>query len=447
MKTEFICSLILIITSTVGETLASSETNSLGQSAPPISSEALQLTPELLTQFADEMAASHPALLAARARTNAAEANVRSIRTWDDPMIRVGGMAADRMMRMDDGDLFYGIEQKLPLFGKPAAMRRMAGAELAVEVAREEARFQLLRRDLSKALVRAAGADEALAIAREDLEWLNLTATAVEESYRAGNARLMDLLTIQNERSKRIEQLVTDQENRNQAVLVVNRFLNRPLTNAWPPLRLPPVAEEIAFHPRLVSFALAQAPELKIMREELQMAAAAVTVARKERWPEVSIGFENRTYTRDHDLRSTEVMLGFSIPLGNHSKYRAAIQRETAKQRAVEWETRHAEQAVREEVHGLIVKIAAARREALLYRDQIIPRNEQALASARAMFESGGPLRDVLEARRMWFEGKLMYVRAVTEQYDMLTELILCCGLGDLESLQMISSLSQPENP
>jgi hypothetical protein len=37
-------------------------------------------------------------------------------------------------------------------------------------------------------------------------------------------------------------------------------------------------------------------------------------------------------------------------------------------------------------------------------------------------------------------EGKLMYVRAVAEQYEMLSELILCCGLGDLEALQMISA-------
>ena len=74
-----------------------------------------------------------------------------------------------------------------------------------------------------------------------------------------------------------------------------------------------------------------------------------------------------------------------------------------------------------------------------------LERLEQALASAKAMFESGGALRDVLDARRMWLEGKLMYVRAVAEQYEMLSELILCCGLGDLEALQMIGATSESE--
>ena len=40
----------------------------------------------------------------------------------------------------------------------------------------------------------------------------------------------------------------------------------------------------------------------------------------------------------------------------------------------------------------------------------------------------------------MLLEGKLMYARAVAEQYEMLSELVLCCGLGDLEALQMLNN-------
>jgi hypothetical protein len=51
----------------------------------------------------------------------------------------------------------------------------------------------------------------------------------------------------------------------------------------------------------------------------------------------------------------------------------------------------------------------------------------------------------VLDARRMLLEGRLMHARAVAEQYQMLSELVLCCGLGDMEALQMIGA--QPEVP
>ncbi|NOS69398.1 MAG: TolC family protein [Verrucomicrobia bacterium] len=440
MKTKILCSLLLL--GTVGGIAATNDT----ASAPP-----LRITPALVNQFAEEMATNHPALLAARARTNAAAAGIKTVRTWEDPMARVGVMAAERAMREDNGDVFYSLEQKLPLLGKPGAMRKMAAAELAVEVAAEDVQFQTLRSDLAKALFRAALADEALNIAEQDLAWLDITTKIVEGGYRSGSVRLMDVLTLQNEQSKRVEQLKTDRDKRAQAILAVNRFLTRDLAAPWPTLQLPPVADAIVYSDRLASFALRYEPRLRKMREEIRATEDAVNVARKERWPDVSIGFENRNYSRSGELRQSEFMVGFSIPLGNAPKYRAAVRREEEKRKAAEFDAKDYEQSIREEVHGLIVKISAMRREALLYRDQIIPRSEQALASARSMFESGGMLRDMLDTRRMLLEGKLMYVRAVAEQYEMLSELVLCCGLGDLEAIQMLSadsdSKTEPTKP
>jgi hypothetical protein len=40
----------------------------------------------------------------------------------------------------------------------------------------------------------------------------------------------------------------------------------------------------------------------------------------------------------------------------------------------------------------------------------------------------------------MLLETRLMYARAVAEQYQMMSELVLCCGLGDLEALEMIGA-------
>jgi outer membrane protein TolC len=67
--------------------------------------------------------------------------------------------------------------------------------------------------------------------------------------------------------------------------------------------------------------------------------------------------------------------------------------------------------------------------------------------SARAAWETGrGMFRDVLEARRMWLDAQLMYFKAVAEQYEMLADLVLCCGVGDLEALQMIGAEPKAEN-
>jgi hypothetical protein len=54
---------------------------------------------------------------------------------------------------------------------------------------------------------------------------------------------------------------------------------------------------------------------------------------------------------------------------------------------------------------------------------------------------------DVLEARRMLLEARLMSTRAVAEQWQMLSELVLCCGLADMEALQMFDADNKGVTP
>src|SRR4029078_1225047 len=65
----------------------------------------VQLTPAYLSQLAEEMRANNPSLQAAYARTNAALAGVNAVRTWEDPMALLGGMAAREPLRGDAGQI------------------------------------------------------------------------------------------------------------------------------------------------------------------------------------------------------------------------------------------------------------------------------------------------------------------------------------------------------
>lgn len=408
--------------------------------------QAVQLTPAFVNQLAEEMRTNHPALRAASARTNAAAAGLAAVRTWDDPMITLGGMAADEVMRADQGDIIYGAEQKLPLWGKPAAAWRVARAELAVESATTDSQFQILKSALAKLVFQTALAEQTVAISTQDLAWLQTMINAADAKYQSGQATLAETLQIRNDEARRRTQLQTDQANLDHARVSLNRLLNRDLQTPWPALELPPVAGPIGFNPKLVSYAIQYEPKLRVLREQIQQAQATADATRRSRLPDVSAEVQSRNYSGNGDWRQVEIMLNFSLPVFNTKKYRADLNRDEAKLRAAELDAADYELSLREEVHGLTVKIAAARREALLYRDEIIPRTASVLESARAGWEAGrGSFRDVLDARRMLLEGRLMYARAVSEQYQMLSELVLCCGLGDLEALQMIGAIPQTE--
>jgi multidrug efflux system outer membrane protein len=399
------------------------------------------LTPQLINELAEEARTNNAALWAARSRIRAAEENARSIPLWRDPEIMVGAMGAERMMRMEDGDLMYGVEQMLPVFGKEKAARNVALAEIPVEEADLEYQFQTLRKTIAEELFKAVLVDELLVLSQQDLAWLETLASAVEQRYAVGDATQVDVLRVQNERSRRAE-LIRNQENDREAAYAgVNRLLNRNVIAAWPQMELPELAPHIPFTTKLLDYAQRFEPQLRMMREQRVAAETMLELARKERRPEMSIAVESRQYARTGDSRSVEGILKMTVPLFNRGKYNAGVRREEARLQEIDYRIEDMIYQTRTEVHHLIAKIDNARREALLYENEIIPRSQQALRSAEAAWQaSRDAFRDVLDARRMLLDARTMHARAVAEQYLALSELILCCGIGDLEALEVLTN-------
>lgn len=395
------------------------------------------LTPHLVNSYAEEARTNNSGLWAARSRAEAARQNVLSIPLWRDPEIMMGGMAAEQMMREEDGDLMYGVEQMLPVFGKERAARATARKETEVEEAELDYRFQMLRRDIAEAMVKAALADEVLSISREDLAWLETLAAEVGQRYASGGATQVEILRVQNERSKRVEQIRNEENRREDAYVQVNRLLNRNVNSAWAGLALPAVAKTLPEPERLTALALKFDPRLAKFRKELESAEAMVRQARKEKRPDLAVAVEGRQYARTGEGRSASVFLKMTVPWFNAGKYNAAIRREEARRTEIEHEIEDMSHATAAEVHHILTMVDNSRREALLYSDEIIPRTELALRSAEAAWNSGREgFRDVIETRRMLVEARTMRVRAVAEQQSALYELVLCCGLADLETIE-----------
>ena len=406
---------------------------------------AVVVTPDYLSLLADEMRTNHPALRAAGAMTNAAAAAVAAVRTWEDPMVMAGAMGARKDFRASDGDIIYGVEQKLPLFGKPGLERNVARAELAVESANLEFQFQTRRVELAKAAFRAALADRVVVIGEQDLAWLNDMKQLLEQNARVGKASLVEVLQIENERAKRGNQLLSDRNLLGHEHVSLNRLLNRDVNARWPRLELPALAGAVNYNARLVDFALKYEPKTLKMQRQVKQSEALVAVTRRQKYPDISAGIEARNFSGDGSFRQGMFTLRMNFPWANAGKIRAAVRRDEARLAATQFELADMQTGVREEVHQLTVKTDAARREALLYRDQIIPRTESALETIRTGWQTGqSTFREVLDTHRMLLDARQMFVRAVAEQYQMLAELVLCCGAGNLDALTMIGA--EPES-
>lgn len=365
-------------------------------------------------------------------------------------MVRVGKSVANTPgpdLEME-GDVSLEVQQMLPLFGKSTAMRREAEAGVGVATAEAEMRFQFVRRDVVQAAYRLALAEATLAIGADDLAALRRMEAFARERQQAGIDTALDVLRLANERARREQQQVTDGRQRDFEAATLNRLVGRPLTNAWPVPALPDVAPEIALSERLFEMSARYEPQLKAMRQELAMAEAGVEVTRRSFRPDVTAGLETRYWSGSGGIREGMVTLGLTVPWLNRSKYRADIDRDRARADAIRAQSADYELDVRREVFRVWTRVDAMRREAVLYRDSIEPRTRLALETAMAAWGTGrGMFLDVMDARRMWIEARLMQARAVAEQHVMIAELVTCCGVAELDSLSMlgIAPATRPE--
>lgn len=398
----------------------------------------IAITPELLDQLVAEARAHSPALQAAGARTEAAAAAVAGVRTWDDPTASFGlsHPTARGFKSSEEGNLIYGVDQKLPLFGRPDLMRQVAAADASREQFAADFEAQKLRYDLEVALNGLALAGREAEIAQEDVAWLDATLEAVDHRYRVGRASQVEWLKIQTARAMAREESKTKERERDHSGLALNRLLNRDLHAPWPAVAISSLQPAIYYTRQLVDAALAAEPQLKVMRQETLSAQAVADLTHRQRMPDVSVGLQARQYSGDGGIREGMATISFSVPWLNKNRYDDDWRRDRLRKQARELAATDYELSVREKLHHQIVDLDAARRQAALYRDQLIPLTQQTLASARSAWENNlGLLQDILDAHRMLLANELALASALTEQATMLAEIAFLTGSGGMDRL------------
>lgn len=399
----------------------------------------VRLSPAAIDALVEVMRTNHPALRAQASRIRAAGHAAEGVRTWADPMLAFGGTVSDGARGpglREDGDLVYELEQPLPLFGKAAAARDAARREAEAEEARAGVTFQTLRRDLSKLLIALAAQEESLAIGRDDLAWLETVVQVATEQQRAGGGSPTAVLKVQTELARRKDSLLTEARRQEHSLAGINRHLLRDLRQPLPAYVLPEVAPPVAYSSNLVQRAVQHEPRLLVLAAEMRAAQAQAEIARKSRLPEVGGFLEGRQYSGDGGFREATIGVKLTLPWFNGGRYRSDYARERARVDAVRFEIENAAQMIREELHQITVDLDAARREALLYRDDILPRVRVAFELARTQWLNGQvTLVEPLEARRQWLEARERLVRAIATQQQMISELVLAAGFTSVAEL------------
>lgn len=211
---------------------------------------------DALEEFIARAVEASPRLRAARARAEAAQAQVAPAGARPDPMLMVGvqnlpvrdpGFTDGMTMKM------VGISQTLVLGGKLSLARSAAGHEVEAAEASVDAAALELKRDVQTAWYEIAYADRALDIVTRSQAVLLEVARATELRYRVSNdGGLQDVVRARIEATRLGEEASALREARQAALARFNALLDRPTDT---PL------DSVAFPERVRQAAVADAPD------------------------------------------------------------------------------------------------------------------------------------------------------------------------------------------
>lgn len=354
-----------------------------------------------------EVRTNHPTVAAAQARVQAAEAGVRAVRLWEDPMAGLGIMAAERDMRRDDGDIIVMAEQVLPRRKLYEARKARASAERSIFEAETRSAALTLETLVAQAVVELALMDEMLAIQTKQLAWLESMAANAREKLKDPMGNVSEPLRIESEVAQERQKIDSTRRQRVRLMQQLNILLGRAADSAWPELRLP---ESAALTPALaeeLSRLFQVNPMLQAILNTANAAKSDIEVARRERSPVFSVGVESSVYSGG-DFRQATVGAKMTLPWFNNSVYRANTERARQQQVAAEREVEALGRKLRGEIVAAHTEAENSAHQAGTFSTEVIPRAQKAAESTQnAWISSKASLLEVLESQRGLLNARL----------------------------------------
>lgn len=355
----------------------------------------------------------NPLLRAANRELDALRARALQTAAWSDPELELsaeeipvdgGGFSGAKNM--------VGVSQTLPFPGKKSLDRQVG--DLAVRRGQAELRAQALEltREVTEAFYRALTAERIREVAADIIESGESMARLAQDRVSSGAAAFheqlraeVELGRIRNAHAERAARASVARQELAALLAEPNAESLRPSGT----LELPP--EESAAEREL--WAASLHPRLASAEAAREQAAFELRRANLEAWPDVRLGLAaGRNASRDEDL--AEVRLALPLPV--FGRTRAARLEAAANLAAASARQEAAALRIWRESQNAASRLRTASDQARRYRDEILPKAEEALELVRVGFEEGKfDLLHFIDAQRTTTEVRMAYQEALLE--------------------------------
>lgn len=381
-----------------------------------------------LDELIQEALQRNPEIRAGMRNVDAKRARVPQAGALPDPTLMFGQMNEENIIPFTTlgkngfSEVYVGITQELPFFGKRGLKERVASSEAEAE----SWAFEFTRRQII-ANVKAAYYDlyyshKALEIIEKNIELMERFAQIAEALYRVGKGAQADVLRANTEISRLEERLETFRQQKAISEAQINALLNRsPETPIGRPAQLRSVSLPFSFE-QLKEMATENFPLLKRDRRMIDSRAFALKLAEKELYPDFGITFlyHNRGALADYwTIGGTA-----KIPLYFSRKQRRGIEEAGAELAAARERYSNNVALLLFKLKDLYLRATTSDRLARLYGEAIIPQETLALEATTASYETGKvDFLSVIDSAIKLLNDELTYYEHLTKYLKALAEL------------------------
>lgn len=329
-----------------------------------------------------------------------------------------------------EADITDMVERLMPglMFDLPGPQKlRVAGDVMAAESRAAYFAFEaeMLRTALAlkTAYYRLHFLEDSVRVQIETLGLLSDLERLAQQQNAAGRVTLQDVLRAQIARDQVETEIANLEDSRSALVAELKSALGLGPEHASPPV---PAAFDFsaeALGPEdLLATALARNPSLGAMREDVQRAEASLTLARKSRVPDFSLGFEVDVKPNPTMFRPSA---GMSLPIWR-DKIAAEIAAAQADKRAAEARLTAEQVQIAAELASMLFMYREAVRDDALLGEKLLPKSRQSLEAAHAGYVNGrASFLDVIDAQRTLLEFELEGIEARVQRELALASLSL----------------------
>ncbi|MEW6683235.1 MAG: TolC family protein [Nitrospirota bacterium] len=384
---------------------------------------------DTLNRFLDQAMADNPAIVAARQRWEAVQAEVPQARALEDPTASLTLWSIPSNFDVSETDeVWYGLSQTFPFPGK-RGFRGRAAEQMARAVEQDYLAVQrAVRAQVKQTWARLYRVQRQIAVHREHQALLNELIQSALQRYAVGQATQQESLKAQVELSTLHASLLTLEQEQQSLRIELNTLAGRPDDPLFFGTAQIDYQSVAAGLDALEARALDQRPELQAAGRMVARQEETVALARRAWWPDF---MTEVSYWDVQDGPNRWMLTGkMTLPWVAAGKYRAKVAEEVAGRARAAAEVDAVRNDTVSRVRDAFLKLNTAQSLIELYRGGIIAQAEQGLESARIAYMTGRTdFLNVIDAERRLRDVRLAADVALADWAEQRAELERVVGL------------------